>query len=94
MSLKDSLKINRIGNYFIPALKKHPVWSLLLVAFLLIVYALIIFGANAVNDAAPASNTSNLQIDKELYQQVLLRLQNRDANIRQGIDKNYPNIFR
>lgn len=94
MNIQDYLKIKKAGRTLAAALKNHPVGSLLVLAFLFAVYAMIIFGANAVNEAPPAPAATNLQVNRELYERVLARLKARDANIQRGIEQNYPDIFR
>lgn len=94
MNILELLKIKNIGQRLAGSLKNHPTWCLLILTFLLILYALIIFGLYAISSPAPSATTSTWQINEELYQQVLQRLQARDANIQQGIEQNYPDIFR
>ncbi|MBU4142921.1 hypothetical protein KJ590_02880 [Patescibacteria group bacterium] len=94
MNILDSLKIRKISQGLAGSLKNHPSWCLLVLTFLLIVYALVIFGLYAVNSPAPTAPSSTLQINADLYQQVLSRLKARDTNIQQGIEQNYPDIFR
>lgn len=94
MNILASLKIKKIGRSLAGSLKNHPVWYLLILSWLLITYALIIFGSYAVKNPAATEINTQLQIKSELYQRALERLKARDANIQQGIEKNYPDIFR
>lgn len=88
------LKIKNIGLGLVSILKKYPTKFLLSFILLLAIYALIIFGTYAIKTPAAKNNVSELEIKKELYSQVLQRLQSRDATIQQGIEQAYPDIFR
>lgn len=88
------LKTKKTGDYLVATLKEHPTWFLLALIFLLAIYALIIFGSYAIKTSPTTELNDQLQIKKELYQQTLRRLQERDAHIQQGIGKSYPDIFR
>ena len=93
MDFKKFLKLKRTGERLIEFLGKHPGRNLTVLFFLLIIYALIIFGLYAVSGPTTTSNTTSLEINAELYQKVLSRLKARDANIQEGIGQNYPDIF-
>ncbi len=94
MNSNQFLKIKKTGNYLASIFKNHPTRSLLVLIFLLAIYALIIFGSYAVKNPATTEINTQLQIKSELYQRALERLKARDANLKQGIEKNYPDIFR
>ncbi len=93
MNSNQFLKIKKIGDYLASIFKNHPTWSLLVLIFLLAIYALIIFGSYAIKNPVATAIDAQLQINNELYQQTLSRLKARDTNIQQGIGQNYPDIF-
>lgn len=93
MTLKNYFQFKKTGRLSPGFLKKHPAWFLTLLSFLLIVYALIIFGLYAVEEPPATEENTRLRIKQELYQPALDRLQARDTNIQWGMEQTYPNIF-
>lgn len=87
-------KIKKVGNHLTSIFKNHPEWPLLSLFFLLAIYALIIFNSYATKSPPATEMNNQLQINSELYRQTLEQLRSRDSNIKQGIEQNYPNVFR
>ncbi len=94
MTLLDKLKIHRANRALAQILKRHPTWCLITLSFLLIIYALIIFGLYALKNPPATEINAGLKIDSETYQSIIAKLKARDTNIQQGIGQNYPDIFK
>ncbi|MDD2753243.1 MAG: hypothetical protein PHT44_01405 [Candidatus Portnoybacteria bacterium] len=93
MNIPNALKFKKTRDLLVSLLTRHPAWCLWTLAFLLTIYALVIFGAYAVKNPNTGAQTG-LQIKKDIYQEVLSRLKARDTNIQQGIGQTYPDIFK
>ena len=94
MNLREFLKFKKVSASLTDFLGHHPGRNLLILFFLLTIYALIIGGLYAIGAPTVTENAADLQINAELYQKVLSRLKARDANIQEGIGQNHPDIFR
>lgn len=79
-----------LGKYF----KEKPGWCLFCLAFLLFVYGLVILGSHAFRVEPVGGNETQSQLKIELYQNVIVRLKQRQINIQQGTAVQYPDIFR
>ena len=74
---------------------KEKIKFVLLFLFLLsFITTGIIFYLYAINTSSQAPPANEIKVNKQLYREVLNRLNAREANIQQGIEINYLDIFR
>jgi hypothetical protein len=94
MNLQKTLNLEKIKELLADFFQRQSYWCLLILNLLLSVYTAYLFISYVFKNPPPTQQGSNLQIKTELYQDVILRLKQRDANIQQGIGQGYPDVFR
>lgn len=94
MRLKKLFDFNKIKDAFLSFLTGRPFWCLLILSLLLFIYAAFLFYFYALRIPPPAPLETKTEIKLETYKNVIERLKQREDNIRQGIAKEYPDVFR
>lgn len=93
LKIKTRFNFRKIKNTSIFFLTERPFWCFLFLALLLFVYAAYLFYSFALV-VSPSPMENKEKINTGIYQKVMERLNQRDADLQQGIGQDYPDIFR
>jgi len=94
MPIQLNNSIKKITAHLIFFFKEKVEFALLFLFLISFAAAGIIFYFYAIRSSNQLPPTNEIKIDKATYQQVLNRLNARETNIQQGIEKNYPDVFK
>jgi hypothetical protein len=93
LEIKIPQKFKKVPRFFLVALTERPIWCLLILIILLFSYLAYLFYFSILA-APPPILEKKMEVKVEIYQQVMSRLNQREINLQQGIEKEYPNIFK
>jgi len=91
--IKIPVKFKKITDGLVAVLTKRPVWCLLFLGLTMFSYLAYLFYV-AVLKVPPSPPESKVEIKAGIYSKVLERLKQRETDLQQGIERDYPDVFR
>jgi len=94
MKFKIFFNFNKIRNTVSSFLTGRPILCLFIFGLVLLGSSAFLFYYYAFKIPPPAALENKTEIKLEIYKKVIEQLKQREDDIRQGIVKEYPDVFR
>jgi len=94
MNLRLGGRFKNSYNYLIFFLKERAILCLAILLVAAFITAGFVFYSYALKSPSVIPDEPTIKINQDIYQKVIRDLESRQTNIKQGVEKNYRDIFK
>jgi hypothetical protein len=94
INFDKSGRLTEMKNQLAKFLEKHSRWLFFGLLLTGCAYAAVIFYSFILKAVPPIMSESKIRVKTELYEEIMQRLQQRQANIEQATNSDYRDIFK